>query len=67
MKFIPTGGINLANIRNYLAIPQVVAVGGSWIVSEKFLHPDGYEEITQLTREVLELINMNELVEDRRN
>ena len=67
MKFIPTGGINLANIRKYLAIPQVLAVGGSWIVSEKFLHPGGYEEITQLTREVLELINMKESIQHIRN
>jgi 2-dehydro-3-deoxyphosphogluconate aldolase/(4S)-4-hydroxy-2-oxoglutarate aldolase len=53
MKFIPTGGINLENIKSYLAIPQVLAVGGSWIVAEKFLHPGGYEVVTQLTQEAL--------------
>ena len=53
MKFIPTGGINLANLKSYLAIPQVLAVGGSWIVSEKLLNPDGYHMVTELTREAL--------------
>lgn len=57
MRFIPTGGINVENLTSYLAIPEVLAVGGSWIVAEKFLHPGGYEEITQLTREALGLLS----------
>jgi 2-dehydro-3-deoxyphosphogluconate aldolase / (4S)-4-hydroxy-2-oxoglutarate aldolase len=31
-RFIPTGGIGLADLAGYLALPQVVAVGGSWMV-----------------------------------
>ena len=49
MKFIPTGGINLTNLDSYLSIPQVLAIGGSWIVSDKLLNPDGYSIITSLT------------------
>lgn len=54
--FVPTGGINLKNLLSYLEIPQVVAVGGSWIVPEKLLYPGGYEKITELTQEALSMI-----------
>ena len=32
MRFCPTGGINAANAPDYLALPNVVCVGGSWMV-----------------------------------
>jgi 2-dehydro-3-deoxyphosphogluconate aldolase/(4S)-4-hydroxy-2-oxoglutarate aldolase len=32
VSFVPTGGISTANIANYLALPSVIAVGGSWMV-----------------------------------
>lgn len=53
MKFIPTGGINQENLDGYIALPQVLAVGGSWIVSEKYLKPGSYEKVTSLVREAL--------------
>lgn len=56
MRFIPTGGINLSNLDSYLAIPQVVAVGGSWIVADKYLNADDYSTITSLTREAIDHI-----------
>jgi 2-dehydro-3-deoxyphosphogluconate aldolase/(4S)-4-hydroxy-2-oxoglutarate aldolase len=34
VRFMPTGGISPANLRSYLARPQVLAVGGSWIASK---------------------------------
>lgn len=49
MKFIPTGGINLTNLDSYLSVSQVIAIGGSWIVSGKLLNQDGYRAITSLT------------------
>jgi len=33
VEFVPTGGINADNLRSYLALPNVVACGGSWMVS----------------------------------
>ena len=33
VNFIPTGGINLSNMASYLALPNVIACGGSWITS----------------------------------
>ena len=57
MRFIPTGGINLSNVDSYLAIPQVIAVGGSWIVSEKLLAAGDFSAITSLAREAVTRIN----------
>ena len=31
LKFMPTGGVSLDNMRSYLSIPNVVAVGGGWL------------------------------------
>ncbi|MSW17686.1 MAG: bifunctional 4-hydroxy-2-oxoglutarate aldolase/2-dehydro-3-deoxy-phosphogluconate aldolase [Actinobacteria bacterium] len=57
MKFIPTGGINLSNVDSYLAVPQVLAVGGSWIVSEKLLAAGDFSAVTSLSREALAQMN----------
>lgn len=57
MKFIPTGGINLSNVDSYLAVPQVLAVGGSWIVNEKLLAARDFSAITSLTREAVAQMN----------
>jgi len=59
MKFIPTGGINLTNVDTYLAIPQVLAVGGSWIVNEKLLAAGDFSAITSLTREAVTQMNLH--------
>ena len=49
VKFIPTGGITAATLPNYLAIPQVAAVGGSWMAERKLVVEKSWEEITSLT------------------
>ncbi|MDU8925699.1 bifunctional 4-hydroxy-2-oxoglutarate aldolase/2-dehydro-3-deoxy-phosphogluconate aldolase, partial [Pasteurellaceae bacterium LIM206] len=38
LQIMPTGGINTANIKDYLAIPNVVACGGSWFVEKKLIN-----------------------------
>lgn len=53
VEFIPTGSINAEKLRDYLAIPQVVAVGGSWFVSADLVKAGKFEEITRLTSEAL--------------
>ena len=35
LRFMPTGGVSADNASDYLALPNVVAVGGSWIATEK--------------------------------
>ena len=44
MKFMPTGGINQGNIREYLAEPCVIACGGSWMVKDDMLKKQYFAE-----------------------
>jgi len=53
VRFIPTGGINAANMRSYLERPSVVAVGGSWMVEKKLIAARDWRRIEELTRAAL--------------
>lgn len=53
VKFVPTGGIDAKNMRDYLAIPAVAAIGGSWMVEKKLIAEGKWTEIESLTREAL--------------
>lgn len=59
MTFMPTGGINTKNVGEYLALKNVAACGGSWIVPEKLLDEERYEEIEALAREAAALAHAN--------
>ncbi len=52
-KFIPTGGINADNLRSYLDLPQVIACGGSWMVSKPLIADGEFDRITELTRQAV--------------
>ena len=52
VRFIPTGGISASNLSNYLALPSVLACGGSWMVKA-----DDWDQTTRLTAEALEMVN----------
>ncbi|AAU37173.1 bifunctional 4-hydroxy-2-oxoglutarate aldolase/2-dehydro-3-deoxy-phosphogluconate aldolase [[Mannheimia] succiniciproducens] len=56
LQIMPTGGINVNNIRDYLAIPNVVACGGSWFVEKSLIANKHWDEIGRLVREVLALV-----------
>ncbi|HEX7654616.1 MAG TPA: bifunctional 4-hydroxy-2-oxoglutarate aldolase/2-dehydro-3-deoxy-phosphogluconate aldolase [Verrucomicrobiae bacterium] len=56
VKFIPTGGITAATLPNYLAIPQVAAVGGSWMAERKLVADQDWSKITSLTAEAMKTI-----------
>jgi 2-dehydro-3-deoxyphosphogluconate aldolase/(4S)-4-hydroxy-2-oxoglutarate aldolase len=49
VKFIPTGGITAATLPEYLALPQVAAVGGSWMADRKLVAEKAWAKITALT------------------
>lgn len=49
VKFIPTGGITAATLPDYLALPQVAAVGGSWMAERKLIAEKAWAKITALT------------------
>ena len=48
VKFMPTGGINLANVKDYLAVPEIVACGGTWIVPKDALANGDWAAIEKL-------------------
>ncbi|BAK74962.1 KHG/KDPG aldolase [Pseudogulbenkiania sp. NH8B] len=51
LRFCPTGGIDASNAPAYLAQPNVLAVGGSWLTPADALAAQDWERITQLARE----------------
>jgi 2-dehydro-3-deoxyphosphogluconate aldolase / (4S)-4-hydroxy-2-oxoglutarate aldolase len=58
VKFIPLGGLNAANAADYLAVPSVIALGGSWIVERKLIAEKNWATITRLTREAMALVTV---------
>jgi 2-dehydro-3-deoxyphosphogluconate aldolase / (4S)-4-hydroxy-2-oxoglutarate aldolase len=56
VKFIPIGGITAATLPNYLAVPQVAAVGGSWMAERKLVAEKAWDKITALTAEAMKVI-----------
>ncbi len=53
IRFCPTGGININNVRDYLALPNVVCCGGSWLVSSEIVKNKHWSEITKLANQAL--------------
>ncbi|MDY5421148.1 bifunctional 4-hydroxy-2-oxoglutarate aldolase/2-dehydro-3-deoxy-phosphogluconate aldolase [Actinobacillus porcinus] len=56
LQIMPTGGISPANIKDYLAIPNVVACGGSWFVDKALIKAKNWDEIGRLVRDVVALV-----------
>jgi 2-dehydro-3-deoxyphosphogluconate aldolase/(4S)-4-hydroxy-2-oxoglutarate aldolase len=56
MHFMPTGGITTGNLLDYLALPQVVACGGSWLVKTEWLREKKFAEIRQEIEKAVALI-----------
>src|SRR5690606_23172765 len=50
VRFVPTGGITLENMAEFLRIPSVIAIGGSWIVDKELLRTKRWGDVTELTR-----------------
>jgi 2-dehydro-3-deoxyphosphogluconate aldolase/(4S)-4-hydroxy-2-oxoglutarate aldolase len=57
IRFCPTGGININNIRNYLALPNVACCGGSWLVSDEIVANKDWSAITTLAKQALAHVN----------
>nr|WP_319552164.1 bifunctional 4-hydroxy-2-oxoglutarate aldolase/2-dehydro-3-deoxy-phosphogluconate aldolase [uncultured Vibrio sp.] len=57
VHIMPTGGINQKNIKDYLAVPRVLACGGTWMVDKKLVEAGEWDELARLTREAVELVN----------
>jgi 2-dehydro-3-deoxyphosphogluconate aldolase/(4S)-4-hydroxy-2-oxoglutarate aldolase len=56
IKFIPTGGIDAKNVRDYLSFKQVFACGGSWMVTKEMIANGKFNEVTTLAKEAVNLV-----------
>ena len=56
MKFMPTGGINATNVRDYLACNKILACGGSWMVKGELVTAGNFAEIERLTKEAAGIV-----------
>jgi 2-dehydro-3-deoxyphosphogluconate aldolase/(4S)-4-hydroxy-2-oxoglutarate aldolase len=55
-SFVPTGGVNLQNLGNYLELPIVMACGGSWMVPAATIDARRFDEIEGLVRDAVRLV-----------
>lgn len=56
LKFMPTGGINPDNLKNYLEFTRIICCGGSWMVKGDLINNGKFDEIEALTRQAAELV-----------
>ncbi|MGY1643028.1 bifunctional 4-hydroxy-2-oxoglutarate aldolase/2-dehydro-3-deoxy-phosphogluconate aldolase [Geodermatophilus sp. SYSU D00703] len=54
VRFVPTGGISPANLPDYLALPNVPAVGGSWMVRPDLVDAGDFAAVTALTAQAVQ-------------
>lgn len=57
VMFMPTGGINEENVKEYLECSQVIACGGSWMVRSSLLEQENYSEITKLAARAMNIVS----------
>lgn len=55
LKFMPTGGVSAANLHEFLAVPSVLACGGSWLTPKAAIADGDYEQVTTLASEAIEI------------
>jgi 2-dehydro-3-deoxyphosphogluconate aldolase/(4S)-4-hydroxy-2-oxoglutarate aldolase len=53
--FVPTGGVSAKNLTDYLAVPNVVACGGSWLTPARQIAEGRFHEITRLAKEARQI------------
>ena len=56
VRFMPTGGVNLSNVADYLAVPEIVCCGGTWIVPKDALAAGDWAAIERLAANAAALV-----------
>lgn len=56
VKFMPTGGINATNVKEYLKYDRIIACGGSWMVKGDLIKAGNFEKIKELTAEAAAIV-----------
>lgn len=57
VKFMPTGGINAKNLKDYLEFSEILCCGGSWMVKGDLIRAGEFNRIRELTKEAAELVH----------
>ena len=57
LRFIPTGGIRLENLKEYLQMEKIHAVGGSWMAKRRMIAEGKFDEITHMAKEASKVVN----------
>ena len=56
LKFMPNGGINAQNVKDYLKSNKIIACGGSWMVKGEMIDEGRFDEIISLCREAAAIV-----------
>jgi 2-dehydro-3-deoxyphosphogluconate aldolase/(4S)-4-hydroxy-2-oxoglutarate aldolase len=56
IRFMPTGGISMSNLSDYLSLPYVIGCGGSWLAKSSLIADGRFDEISRLTAETVKLV-----------
>ena len=56
VKFMPTGGVNLTNVADYLAVPEIACCGGTWIVPKDALASNDWPAIEKLAADAAAVV-----------
>ena len=56
VKFMPTGGVNLKNLRDYLSCDKIAACGGTWMAKGDMIKAGQVDEIEEITAEAAQIV-----------
>lgn len=56
VRFMPTGGVNVNNVRDYLSFSKIWAVGGTWVAKKQLIAEQKFDEIERLCREASAIV-----------
>ena len=56
LRFIPTGGIRLENVADYLQMEKIHAVGGSWMAKRQMIADGNFDEITRMAKQASHVV-----------
>lgn len=55
-RFMPTGGVSVGNLAEYLACPHVIACGGTWMVKSDLIRAGRFDEVERLAAEAMDIV-----------
>ena len=56
LKFMPTGGVNAKNLKEYLSCDKILCCGGSWMVKGDLIKAGEFDKICEMTKEAAALV-----------